>query len=378
VGGSEQPGDGGPDLSGLTIDRARELGTHATTIPSVDGPEGYRIRMTVRSDGRIAVLALSLHSMESVLHRLKVVAFLTALIVLAAVVALSAVVVRLGMQPPIQMEHTVEAISRGDLSRRVPAGPARTEVGRLGAAFNGMLSKIEAAFRQKEQSEQTLRQFVADAGHELRTPLSTIRGYAELTRSGALRDQPARDQALERIEAEATRLGVLVDELLLLARLDQHRPLNPTEADLVELAKDAVADAQIRDLRRDVSYQGPEQAAIVQVDADRIRQVLTNLLSNALIHTTPGTPVRVRVETVRGMVQLSVEDEGPGLSPDQVARVFERFYRVDASRGRASGGSGLGLAIVQGVVAASGGTVRCESTVAGGTTFTVALPVGSS
>jgi two-component system OmpR family sensor kinase len=377
VGGSEEQADGGPDLTGLTTARARALGTDPTTVASVDGPDGYRIRTTVRPDGRVAVLSLSLHAMQSALHRLTVVAFLTALIVLAAVVALSAIVVRLGMQPLIQMEHTVEAISRGDLSRRVPEGPARTEAGRLGAAFNGMLTKIEAAFRQKEQSEQTLRQFVADAGHELRTPLSTIRGYAELTRTGALPDQPARDQAMERIEAETARLGVLVDELLLLARLDQHRPLNPTGVDLVALARDAVADAQIRDLSRAVSYHGPETATIVQVDADRIRQVLTNLLSNALIHTTPGTPVRVRLVSADGMVRLSVEDEGPGLSPDQVARVFERFYRVDASRGRASGGSGLGLAIVQSVVEASGGSVTCESSLAAGTTFTVALPLSA-
>jgi len=373
-GGSEQPG-AAPSLAGMTADEAHALGSDTTTVPSVDGRDGFRIRANVRADGTTVVLALSLRSMNSALHRLKVVAFLTALLVLAAVVALSAIVIRLGMKPLIQMEHTVEAISGGDLTRRVPEGSAHTEVGRLGAAFNGMLTKIEAAFRQKEYSEQTLRRFVADAGHELRTPLSTIRGYAELTRTGALPDQPARDQALERIEAEATRLGVLVDELLLLARLDQHRPLNPTIVDLGALAGDAVADAQIRDPGREIRYHGPATATMVQADADRIRQVLTNLLSNALIHTTPGTPVRVLVETTGGMVQVSVQDQGPGLAPDQVARVFERFYRVDASRGRASGGSGLGLAIVHSVVVASGGTVTCQSSSTGGTTFIVALPV---
>jgi two-component system OmpR family sensor kinase len=374
LGGSERPG-GSPDLSGLTADEARSLGSDPSTVPSVDDGNDYRIRVDVRADGTTKVLALSLRTMNSALHRLTVVAILAALVVLAAVVALSSIVIRLGMKPLIQMEHTVEAIARGDLSRRVPEESAHTEVGRLGAAFNGMLTKIEAAFRQKEYSEQTLRRFVADAGHELRTPLSTIRGYAELTRTGALPDQPARDQALERIEAEADRLGVLVDELLLLARLDQHRPLNQTEVDLGALARDAVADAQIRDASREVSYHGPETATIVLVDADRIRQVLTNLLSNALIHTTPGTPVRVHLTTADGMVHLSVQDQGPGLTPDQVARVFERFYRVDASRGRASGGSGLGLAIVHSVVAASGGTVTCQSTPTHGTTFTVSLPV---
>jgi two-component system OmpR family sensor kinase len=376
LGGSERPA-GAPDVSGLTAGKARSLGSDPSTIPSVDGGNEYRIRAAVRADGTTKVLALSLSAMNSALQRLTVVAILAAVVVLAAVVALSAIVIRLGMRPLIQMEHTVEAIAGGDLTRRVPEESAHTEVGRLGAAFNGMLTKIEAAFRQKEYSEQTLRRFVADAGHELRTPLSTIRGYAELTRTGALPDQPARDQALERIEAEADRLGVLVDELLLLARLDQHRPLNQTEVDLGVLARDAVADAQIRDASREISYRGPETATIVLVDADRIRQVLTNLLSNALIHTTPGTPVRVLVETSAGMVRLSVQDQGPGLTPDQVARVFERFYRVDASRGRASGGSGLGLAIVHSVVVASGGTVTCWSSPAGGTIFTVALPIRS-
>ena len=374
IGGTEVPGRAGPDLSGLTADRVAALGDQPTTVPSVDGSADFRIRTAQRGNGTTAVMAFSLQSMNSALDRLIVVAFLTALIMLVMVVVLSALVIRFGMRPLIDMEHTAEAISSGDLTRRVPTGSARTEVGRLGASFNAMVTKIEAAFTEKDHSEQTLRRFVADAGHELRTPLSTIRGYAELTRTGALPDQPARDQALERIEAEAVRLGVLVDELLLLARLDQHRPLNPSRVDLAALATDAVADAQILDPARNINYSGPEAPAIASVDADRIRQVLTNLLNNALTHTPAGTPVRVRVESVGTTIRVSVQDEGPGLTADQVSRVFERFYRVDAGRDRSRGGSGLGLAIVQGVVVASGGTVTCESTPGAGTTFTVTLP----
>jgi two-component system OmpR family sensor kinase len=379
VGGSDVTDQSRPDFSSLTAARVRSLGNHASTIPSVDGSDGYRIRAVARSDGTSAVLAISLHSVDSAVSRLILTALLTALAALILVLLLSALVVRLGMRPLVDMQATSEVISRGDLSQRLPVTSTGTEVGRLGASFNTMLERIEAAFAEKEHSEQLLRQFVADAGHELRTPLATIRGYAELARTGALADDTAYEQAHVRIEAEAARMGVLVDDLLLLARLDQHRPLNPIQVDIDAVAMDAVADAQIRDPDREITYSAPADAAIAYVDSDRIRQVITNLLSNALVHTTPGTPVHVQVEsTTGGEIRIIVRDHGPGVTPEAAAHLFQRFYRVDASRTRSRGGSGLGLAIVESVVTASGGTVTCESSPQDGSTFTVTLPAATT
>jgi two-component system OmpR family sensor kinase len=213
----------------------------------------------------------------------------------------------------------------------------------------------------------------------LRTPLTTVRGYAELARKGALGDQAAERRAMGRIESEATRMGTMVDDLLLLAYLDQERRLTVATVDLDALTADAVADARVRGgPGRPIDYAGPGEPLFVDVDADRIRQVLANLLGNALTHTPDAAPVHVSLERHAHQVRLVVADEGPGLPPDQVARLFERFYRVDPSRSRTRGGSGLGLAIVQAVVQASHGTVECASTVGIGTSFVLTLPVHSA
>jgi two-component system OmpR family sensor kinase len=205
--------------------------------------------------------------------------------------------------------------------------------------------------------------------------LTTVRGYAELARKGALPDEPTRQRAMGRIESEATRMGVLVDDLLLLAYLDQQRPLKVMTVDLGALATDAVADARVRDPQRPIRYDAPSRPIEVDVDPDRFRQVLANLLGNALTHTPDGTPVTVTLTTADSTARLTVADQGPGLPPEQVARLFERFYRADPSRTRARGGTGLGLAIVEAVVQASGGTVRCTSSVGAGTSFVITLPV---
>ncbi|MBN9618337.1 MAG: HAMP domain-containing histidine kinase, partial [Actinobacteria bacterium] len=265
--------------------------------------------------------------------------------------------------------------SGGDLSRRVPAGSVRTEVGRLAATLNVMLGQIESAFADREHSEVTLRQFIADASHELRTPLTTVRGYAELVNRGVLADEEERRHAMERIEAEATRMGTLVDDLLLLAYLDQQRPLQSIRTDLAGLVADAVADARARAPERSIEYVEAGVPVLVDVDVDRLRQVLTNLLSNALVHTPAETSVTVRLGTGAGAASITVADDGPGVEPEQLARLFERFYRADPGRARARGGAGLGLSIVAAVVAASGGTVAVDSTPGAGTTFTVTLPL---
>ncbi len=374
LGGSLQPGEATPDLAGLTLAEVRKRDGHPFTVRSTDGSVDFRVRAAPNSDGTGTVaVAISLRSLEQTVGRLRTITLVTAGVVLAALVAVAVVAVRIGLRPLRAVERTAQRIARGDLSHRVPAGPPGTEVGRLSDAVNDMLTQIEANFAARAHGEETLRQFVADASHELRTPLTTVRGYAELVRRGALPDAETGERAMRRIEAEATRMGRLVDDLLLLAYLDQRRPLQIARIDIRALVADAVADARARDPERPVEATLPDAPVWIDGDADRLRQVIGNILGNALTHTPAGTPVRVRVEAGED-VRVTVADCGPGLAPEQVTRIFERFYRVDPGRSRARGGSGLGLAIVLAVVQAVGGSVACASAPGEGTTFTVTLP----
>jgi two-component system OmpR family sensor kinase len=281
--------------------------------------------------------------------------------------------VRRGLRPLEEMGVTAGAIAAGDLTRRVEPTDERTEVGRLGLALNEMLAQIEAAFEERRASEARLRRFVADASHELRTPLTSIRGYAELFRRGADTRPEDLAKSMRRIEAEAARLGVLVDDLLLLARLDQGRPLEREPVDLARIAEDAADSARAIDGTRLLTLvvEGP---ARVLGDEGRLRQVVDNLLDNARVHTPAGTPVQMKVDREGQDVVLSVADEGPGVQPDVAPRVFERFYRGDPARSRRTGGVGLGLSIVSAIVEAHGGKVMCESSNGAGTTFEVRLP----
>jgi two-component system, OmpR family, sensor kinase len=250
----------------------------------------------------------------------------------------------------------------------------RTEVGRLGLALNAMLAQIERAFSERLASEDRLRRFLADASHELRTPLTSIRGYAELFRRGAGQRPDDLAASLRRIEQEATRMGVLVEDMLMLARLDQPRPLAVGPVDLAGIAADAVHDARAADPARSISLRssGP---LIVTGDGDRLRQVTSNLLANASIHTLAGSPVEVSVAAEDGMAVLSVADRGAGLSGDEAERVFEPFYRSDPGRGREAGGTGLGLSIVAAIAAAHGGSVNVAQRPEGGSLFRVLLPL---
>ena len=272
------------------------------------------------------------------------------------------------------MGHTAEAIAGGDLSRRVSPATPRTEIGRLGLALNAMLSQIESAFDERTQSEQRLRRFIADASHELRTPLTSIRGYAELLRRGAERSPEDSELARRRIEAEATRMSVLVDDMLLLARLDQGRPLEREPVDLQTIARDAWADAYAVAPVRPVTLQAPD-SVVVSGDDMRLRQVVGNLVRNAIVYTPPATPIEIGLARTDGHAVLTVADHGPGLPPDVAARVFEPFFRGDAGRSRNRGGAGLGLSIVAAVVAAHQGEVRVRETEGGGATFEVELPI---
>jgi two-component system OmpR family sensor kinase len=335
----------------------------------------------------------------------------------AIVVVLAAVgyaVVQANLRPLNDIELTASQIAKGHLNHRIPERDPRTEIGSLGQSLNAMLSQIETAFHAQEESEQAahqseerMRRFIADASHELRTPLTTIRGFAEYyrQRGGVGQDQkqasgtddgasPASDGSAEggltpedldrimhRLEAEASRMGLLVEDLLTLARLDQQRPLNFAPVDLLTLAADAVQDARIVAPDRPVELSvAPGAAFLVDGDEARLRQVIGNLMSNALTHTPPGTPVHVTIgsgalDSGAQAVVLDVADEGPGMPADQAQRVFERFYRADQARNRSSGGTGLGLAIVAGLVEAHGGTVSVRTAPGQGADFQVKLPL---
>jgi two-component system, OmpR family, sensor kinase len=317
------------------------------------------------------VVALPLHDVEQTLHRLLLVEGLVIAAVLAALAALSFFVVRLGLRPLERMAATAGKIAGGDLSHRVEPDTERTEVGRLGAALNGMLARLEDAFARREAGEDRLRQFLADASHELRTPLSSIRGYAELHRMGAMDDT---DTAMKRIEEEATRMGILVEDMLALARLDELRERPRDHVGLDALARDAVEDARATAPDREISLDAPRPATVLG-DADQLRQVLANLLRNALVHTAPGTPVDVAVRNGDGSVELVVRDHGAGLPPGDPAQLFERFWRAEAGRERGRAGAGLGLAIVGAIVAEHDGAVTAANANGGGAVFTVTLPV---
>ncbi len=323
-----------------------------------------------------AVVAIPLTSLDNTLSRLVTIDLAVSAVVLLALAVLGLVVVRVGMRPLGEIERTAAAIAAGDLSRRVERSDAHTEVGRLGASLNEMLAQIEQAFAQQQASEARLRQFLADASHELRTPLTSIRGYSELFRRGASDRPKDLASAMRRIEDEAARMGVLVDDLLLLARLDQGRPLERAPVDLVAIAREVTADLAVIEPERPITFEA-STPIIVSGDEQRLRQAVANLIHNALDHTPAGTPVEIAVRVDGDRAVLTVADHGPGIPPEHLPRVFERFYRADPSRTRQSGGLGLGLAIVLSITEAHGGTTRAESEMGRGATFIVELPIAS-
>jgi two-component system OmpR family sensor kinase len=311
------------------------------------------------------ITAESLQDVDSTLHRLLLVELLVTLAVLAALALLGLWIVRLGLRPLREIEVTAAAITAGDLSRRVEHSDSRTEVGRVGNALNTMLDRIEA-------SDQRLRRFIADASHELRTPLAAVRAYAELFERGAATRPEDLRRSMSGITRESERMTLLVDDLLLLARLDEGRPLERKPVDLAQLVGEGVDAARVVEPERPIEL--TVEPLTVTGDEARLRQVLDNLLANARSHTPSGTPVSVALERVGDSARLSVADHGPGLTEEQAARVFERFYRADTSRARASGGVGLGLAIVAAVTEAHGGTAEAKPTPGGGATFVITLP----
>jgi signal transduction histidine kinase len=394
IGQPQGPGeDASPELSDEAADELR-AGKHPITV-KVNGDQ-WRLASGELPGGYTLLVGADLANDEKAITRLVRIELFVGLAVLAVLGAAGYLLVRNSLRPLAAVEHTAQAIAAGDLSQRVPAGDERTEVGRLSTALNGMLSRIERAFRAQQASEEQargsetrMRRFIADASHELRTPLTSIRGFAELYRQGAVRSDEDVARLMKRIEAEGARMGLLVEDLLLLARLDQQRPLTFAPVDLAGIAGDAVHDAKAVQPARPISLHLDESLTdvpVVRGDESRLRQVVGNLVTNALTHT----PVEARVTVTVGQdaddpefLFLRVSDEGPGMDPADADRAFERFYRADASRTRGAaadeedggpGGTGLGLAIVNSLVAAHAGSVSLDTAPGRGATFLVRLP----
>ncbi len=371
-----------PDLPALPITDPRVISNDPFTVGSVTGPLKWRF-IAGRVSGADATFAVGipLTTVNHTVARLLVTTAAIGTLALIGSIVLAWFAVRRAFRPLARIEDTASAIATGDLTQRIPVRQADDEVTSLSRSLNAMLTRIESSFAVREASEERMRQFVADASHELRTPLATVRGYAELYRQGAVRDDAAVGSAMERIEAESTRMSGLVEDLLTLARIDDVPVVETTSVDLTVLAADAVADARVRAPERRISLlglDGPVAPTSVRGTESQLRQVVTNLVANALLHTPEGTPVEVAVGPDDFGVALEVRDHGPGV-PDEVAtKVFERFYRADPSRGRSGGGgSGLGLAIVAAIVSQHHGRVGVAPTPGGGATFVVRLPQGT-
>jgi two-component system OmpR family sensor kinase len=362
----------------LTISQFRSTRLRLFTVNSKPGSSlQYRAAAFALPNGRVLVIAVPLRDVDQTLQRLIIVELLVGLGVILALTGLGWVVIRLGLRPLERMGRVASEIANGDLTRRVSPENPRTEVGRLGSSLNQMLVQIEQAFAARGESEDRLRRFLSDASHELRTPLASIRGYAELFRLGAANEPEDLERAMARIEAEAARMGVLVDNLVLLARLDELPEIRLVPVDLGELAEHAAEDTRAVAPGRDVRLAlGGDVRALG--DPEQLGQVLANLTRNAVIHTPAGTPIEISVKREDDLAVLEVRDHGPGLRADAQDRVFERFWRTEGGRSRGPGGSGLGLAIVKAIVHAHHGEVHAGNALDGGAVLRVTLPIAQA
>lgn len=362
-----------PSLSGpLVPPESRQW----SEVASVDGDVDYRVLVQpLIGDDRAVVIALPLGNVDDTLQQLVVVEVAVSGAALLVILGGAFFLVRLGLRPLDRFAATAGEVARGDLSRRVTPSDGRTEVGRLGVALNYMLSRIEDAFRQKTESEERLRRFVADASHELRTPLTSIRGFAELVSSGPALSPEDTANAARRIEQQSNRMGALVDDLLLLARLDEGQELSLELCDLADVVQATADEARLADPSRELTIS--TTPACVMGDQTRLHQAVANLLANARQHTPPGTPVHITLSRDNGTAVVAIADEGPGLPESDLPHLFERFYRADKSRSRQNGGSGLGLAIVKSIVEGHAGAVSAGNAPGGGARFTISIPIHS-
>lgn len=375
-----------PSIDSITPQDAHERGEAPFQVRGTDG-RNWRVVAVIVLDGNqhsaVVVIGLPLYPVDSVMEHAILVVVGVGLLTLVLAFFIATWTVTRSFRPLARVEKTAAAIAAGDLSRRVEVGNPDTEVGRLSRSLNAMLAHIETAFAARMASEERMRRFAADASHELRTPLVTIRGFSELYRHGALATPEDVGTAMGRIESEAIRMGTMVEDLLLLARIDEQRPLQQKPVDLLLIAHDAVVDTQASDRNRVISLRGLDGGtgapAPVLGDEAKLRQVVGNLVGNALRYTPDGTPLELAVgvkadaDGTRHSI-IEVRDHGPGVPDEEAARIFERFYRADTSRTRETGGSGLGLAIVAAIVGSHSGTVRVQQTDGGGATLVVSLP----
>ncbi len=356
---------------GMSVDQVKAKGTAPFTIEGQGNDPDVRAVVQILPTGLgSVVVANSLADVDRTLQRLGFFFLILGLIALTAVGLVSRWIIAISLKPLEQVEETAEAIAGGDLSARLPAAKPDTEVGRLTTALNTMLARIEESFEARVNSESKLRRFVADASHELRTPLTAIRGFAELHRQGAVVGEVNTKELVGRIEKESIRMSTLVEDLLLLARLDQSREMAQEPVDLNTLLTEAVASAKAAGPNHLIELSLPSAEVFVLGDAQRIHQVVANLLANARTHTPDDSQIKVALDQGIAETIISVSDNGPGLSEDDQERIFERFFRADPSRARTSGeGSGLGLSIVDAVMQAHGGYVSVQSKLGDGATF---------
>jgi two-component system OmpR family sensor kinase len=360
-----------PDTSAL-LDLP-ELSARILTIPASSGAFEYRAGVVRTEEGFTVVFGQPLREVATATRAITERLLLTGAVVLVIGAAGVWYTVRRGMRPVDDMIETASAIADGDLTRRVPPADPESELGQLSTALNHMLASLEGAFAAEARANEKLKQFVADASHELRTPLAAIAGYTELYRKGALTDPEEAAHAVRRIEAESKRMKRLVDDLLLLARLDLAQAIERAPVEVSSIARDGVADSLAIDPDHPIAIVAPEEVWI-DGDGEKITQVVANLLANVRSHTHPDSGAVIDVRRENGQAVIEVRDRGTGFPPDAIGRVFDRFYRADPSRSRKSGGSGLGLAIVDAIARAHGGAVEASNDPEGGARIKVRLP----
>ena len=370
--------DKAPSFVGLTTKDVNRNNSKPWTWHQEGFAGDHRVITRLTTAGGIVVVSIALTDVNNTLVRTGLLLLLLGLVVLGLLLLIGRRAVSLGLRPLDNVEKTAAAIASGDLSARLPDESSTTEVGRLNAALNLMLTRIEESFDVKSASEDRLRRFVADASHELRTPLTTVRGFAELHRQGAIQGEAATTDAIRRIERESIRMSALVEDLLMLARLDQQSEMQLETVDLRAVVDEVVEAAKVSSPEHTITVELPVQDVLVNADARRFNQALSNLMANARIYAPAGTSIHVTVRKIGADAVVSVHDQGPGLSEDQAARIFERFYRADSSRTRSEGqseGSGLGLSIVDAVMKAHGGSADVVSKLGEGATFILRLPL---
>ena len=361
-------------VRGLLPSEVAKHGDEPFTIEAA-GADFRAVARSLPNNSGTLVAAQSLEELDNTVSRLGYLFFFISLVLLILMAIAARTVVAVGLRPLRTAEDTAEEIASGNLSARMPEASPSTEVGRLVTTFNTMLARIEDSFSARTKSEDKLRRFVADASHELRTPLTAIRGFSELYRQGAVKGEEDTKQLISRIEGESKRMSSLVEDLLLLARVDQAREMKSEAVDIVKLVADATASAQVSGPNHPITLIAPKSEVFMLGDEVRIHQVIANLLANARSHTPDGTPIAVMITSSEDGLSISVADKGPGISEVDQKRIFERFYRADSSRARSGeDGTGLGLSIVEAVMQAHGGTVSVESELGKGTKFTLTFP----